>query len=92
MGRKRTGKPRLHRASGKAFIELGGATVYLDAKYGTKAAQEEYDRLYGQWLANGKKPPPSKITETSGLTVNGLAILYLDEMEVHHIAASPQPK
>ena len=43
MGRKRTGKPRLHKASGKAFIELGGNTIYLEAKYGTKAAQQEYD-------------------------------------------------
>ena len=84
MGRKRSGKPRLHKASGRAIMDLGGSTVYLDAKYGTKAAQEEYDRRYGQWLANGKKPPPSKITEASGITINVLAIRYLDEMEEYH--------
>ena len=57
---KRTGKPRFHKESGRGFIELGGERIYLEAPFGTKAAQQEYDRLYGQWLANGKKPPPSK--------------------------------
>ena len=81
---KRSSKPRLHKASGRAFIELDGRRIYLEATYGTRAAQEEYDRLYGQWLANGKKPPPSKVTENTGLTVVALAIHYLNEMEEYH--------
>ena len=68
MARKHTGKPRLHKASGKAFIELGGKRIYLEAAYGTKEAEQEYDRIYGQWLANDRKPPPSKDTEVSGVT------------------------
>ena len=65
-------------------MDLGGDTVYLDAKFGTKAAQEEYDQRYGQWLANGKKPPPSKDTEVPGVTVEALVVKYLDEMEEYH--------
>jgi len=42
MGRRRNEKPRLHKASGRAFIELGGKRIYLEATYGTKEAEKEY--------------------------------------------------
>ena len=82
---KRTGKPRYHKESGKGYIELGGERIYLQAEYGTKECQEEYEQRYGQWLANGKKPPPSKSSEATGLTCNELVIHYLDEMEEYHV-------
>ena len=86
---KRSGKPRLHRKSGRAFIELGRKRIYLEAAYGTKAAEQEYKRLYGQWLANDQKPPPSKNTEATGMTCGELAIRYLDEAKDYH---SQQPR
>jgi len=89
MGRRRSEKPRLHKASGRAFIELGGKRIYLEAAYGTKEAEKEYNRLYGQWLANDRKPPPSKATEVAGITCGELAVRYLDEMKDYH---SQQPR
>jgi len=91
MGRKRNEKPRLHKASGRAFIELGGKRIYLEAAYGTKEAEQEYSRLYGQWLANDRKPPPSKDTETPGMTCSELAILYLDWAKKYHIPKEGEP-
>jgi len=91
MGRRRSGKPCLHKASGRAIMRLGGEIIYLDAKFGTKAAQEEYDRRYGQWLANGKKPPPCKDTEVSEVTCGELALHYLDWAKKHHIPRGGEP-
>jgi integrase len=91
MGRKRSEKPRLHSASGKAFIELGGKRIYLESAYGTKAAEQEYNRLYGQWLANDSKPPPSKDTEVSAITCGELALRYLDWAEKYHIPNEGEP-
>jgi len=91
MGRKRNEKPRLHKASGRAFIELGSRRIYLEAAYGTKEAEQEYSRLYGQWLANDRKPPPSKDTEVSGVTCGELAIRYLDWAKGYHIPKEGEP-
>ena len=91
MGRKRSEKPRLHGASGRAFIELGGKRIYLEAAYGTKAAEDEYERLWGQWLANGRKPPPSKDTEVSGIACGELTICYLDWAKGYHIPKEGEP-
>ena len=86
---KRSGKPRLHKDSGRAVIELGGKRIFLKAAYGTKEAQQEYNRLLGQWIANDRKPPPSKVTEAIRITCRELAIRYLDEMKDYH---SQQPR
>jgi hypothetical protein len=91
MGGKRSKKPRLHKASGRAFIELGSRRIYLKAAYGTKEAEKEYDRLYGQWLANDRKPPPSKDTEVSGVTCGELAVRYLDWAKKYHIPKEGEP-
>lgn len=91
MGRKRNEKPRLHKASGRAFIELGGKRIYLKAPYGTKAAEQEYSRLYGQWLANDRKPPPSRDTEVVGVVCGELALRYLDWAKKYHVPKEGEP-
>ena len=94
MGRKRSEKPRLHKKSGRAFIELGGKRTYLEAPYSTKKdspCQKEYDQLLGQWIANGRKPPPSRDTEAPGATCGELAIRYLDWAEKYHIPNEGEP-
>src|SRR5688572_20258571 len=50
------GIPRLrhHRPSGRAVVTLNGRDVYVGA-WGARAAQLEYDRLIGEWLANGRR-------------------------------------
>jgi len=84
---KRTGKPRLHKDSGRAVIELGGKRIFLKAAYGTKEAQQEYNRLLGNWIANDRKPPPSRDTEAS-VTCGELAIRYLDWAKKYHMGTS----
>ena len=88
---KRSKKPRLHKDSGRAFIELGGKRIFLKAAHGTKEAQSEYNRLLGQWIANDRKPPPSKDTEAPGMSCGELAIRYLDWAKGYHIPKEGEP-
>ena len=48
-------KYRKHRGSGQAIVNLNGQDFYL-GPHGTKASKIEYDRLIGEWLANGRQP------------------------------------
>ena len=48
---------RLHKATGQAFVELGGRRFYL-GKHGSKASREEYERRIAEYLGNGRKLPP----------------------------------
>jgi integrase len=52
----RTPKYRLHRASGRAVVSLDGRDVYL-GKHGSPESRAEYDRVIGEWLARGRRPP-----------------------------------
>ena len=45
---------RKHRRSGQAIVTLSGQDHYL-GPHGTKASKSEYDRLVGEWLANGRR-------------------------------------
>lgn len=46
-------KYRKHRGSGQAVVTLNGRDFYL-GPHNTKASKWEYDRLIGEWLANGR--------------------------------------
>ena len=48
-------KYRKHRTSSQAVVTLNGRDFYL-GPHGTKASKIEYDRLIGEWLANGRQP------------------------------------
>lgn len=64
-------KYRKHRASGQAIVTLDGKDHYL-GPHGTKASHGEYDRLIGEWLANGRRSPCT----ASALTVMELAVAF----------------
>jgi integrase len=49
----RNPKYRRHRASGQAIVSLNGQDRYL-GPHGSQASRAEYDRLIGEWLANGR--------------------------------------
>lgn len=53
---KKTPSCRLHRSTGQAVVVLDGRTIYL-GKFGTDASRAEFDRLVGEWLANGRRLP-----------------------------------
>jgi hypothetical protein len=62
MPRLTTDVPKLClHARGQAFIKVDGRQIWL-GRYGDPLTQEKYDRLVGQWLANGRAlplPPPT---------------------------------
>ena len=72
---------RLHKATGQAFIELGGRRFYL-GKHGSKASKEEYQRKLAEYLANGKKLPPT--LAKTGITCQELAIHFLEWAEGYY--------
>ncbi len=45
---------RKHRASGQAIITIDAKDIYL-VPFGTQASRNEYDRVIGEWLANGRR-------------------------------------
>lgn len=63
-----------HRASGQAVVTLNGHDYYL-GPHGTKASRLEYDRLIGEWLANGRRF--QRATVDDGLTMVELIAAYL---------------
>ena len=63
---------RKHKATGKAIVTIGGRDYYL-GNYGSKASQLEYDRLVGEWLANGRRMPEES---SQGFTVAELVEAY----------------
>ena len=52
-----------HRPAGQAVVTLDGKAFYL-GPWGTKTSKREYDRLVGEWQANGRRLP-ARATPTS---------------------------
>lgn len=55
-GSKKTPGYREHAPTNRAVVTIDGRDIYL-GKYGTKESRREYDRLIGEWLANGRRLP-----------------------------------
>ena len=66
-------KYRKHRPSGQAVVTLDGKDHYC-GPHGTKPSKLEYDRLIGEWLANGRRVPIT--TESKPLTIVQLCSEY----------------
>lgn len=69
-----------HKATGQAVVRLDGKDRYCGA-WGTGAARARYDRLIGQWLANGRALPA--VTDAP-ITVVELADRYLEHCDQHY--------
>jgi integrase len=61
----------LHKASGQAVVRLNGKDHYL-GRFGSAAANEAYERLIAEWLANGRRLPAAN----GEMTVNELILAY----------------
>ena len=44
----------LHKSLGLAYVAIDGRQIYL-GRYGSKESREKYDRVIGEWLANGRR-------------------------------------
>jgi integrase len=85
--RSRPPSLRRHKASSQAVVTLGGKDHYLGpwpAGRGKPpaAAQEGYDRLIAEWLANGRQLPQRP--NESPLTVADLILAYFRHVEQHY--------
>ncbi|MFV2069345.1 MAG: tyrosine-type recombinase/integrase [Pirellulales bacterium] len=79
-------KYRKHRATGQAVITLNGKDHYL-GPHGTKVSKREYDRLIGEWQANGRRAP----AEHSDLTISELLAAYLRHAKGYYRRADGTP-
>ena len=75
-----------HRASGQAVVRLNCKDVYL-GPHGTKTSKLEYDRVIGEWLANGRQLP-SESTET--LAVKDLIARYWAHCKTYYVKNGKQ--
>ena len=76
-------KYRKHRASGQAIVTLSGKDFYL-GPHGTKASKTEYDRLIGEWLANGRQLPRS--SDDQPITVVELIAQYWRHCKTYYLS------
>jgi len=74
--RKQLPKYCLHKGSGQAYCRIAGDTHYL-GKHGSDASRREYDRIMGEFIANGRQP----FRHPDEITVSQLIIRYLDHVE-----------
>lgn len=56
---------RVHKASGRAFVELNHRRIYL-GPHGEPETQERYHATIAEWIANGRRLPvdPNQVTVT----------------------------
>lgn len=71
---------RLHKASGKAVVTLDGRDHYLGL-YGSPESRQAYDRLTGEWLANGRRSPGLPEQQ---LTVEELMAAFWAHVEAYY--------
>lgn len=74
---RRIPKYRLHRPSGQAVARFNGIDYYL-GKHGSPESRDEYDRLLGEWMINGRQAPLKVVSRPIGqMTINELILGYL---------------
>lgn len=73
-------KYRKHK-SGQARVVLDDQTFYL-GKYGSKASREKYNKLVGEWQANGRELPPP-VNET--VCITKLCLEYLKHAKKYYV-------
>lgn len=74
---------RKHKPSGRAVVTLNGRECYL-GPHGTEVSRNEYDRLIGEWLANGRRTPEPSLNRPT-LTVSELILRYWEHVKQHYV-------
>lgn len=72
---------RKHKASGQAVVTLNGRDHYL-GPHGSRVSRTQYDRLVGEWLANGRRP---MVADAAGITVVELLARYWHYAKEHYV-------
>ena len=71
---------RKHKASGQAVVTIGGKDVYL-GPHGTIASRTEYDRIIGEFLTAGRRPPEASIQK---LTIAEIALAFWNHAQSYY--------
>jgi integrase len=71
---------RKHLKSGQAVVTLNCVDHYL-GPYGSKVSKNEYDRIIGEWLANGRQIPKP----VGAISVAELVLAYLRWAESYYL-------
>ena len=74
--RKQLPKYCLHKATGRAYVRIGGKMYYL-GKHGTEASRRKYDQMIGEYVANGRQA----FQHPDEILIESLIIRYLDHVE-----------
>ena len=74
---------RRHKATGQAVVTLDGTDFYLGL-FGSPPSQAEYNRLVGEWLANGRRLSDPSLP-VADRTVNEVAAAYLAYAEGYYV-------
>lgn len=69
-------KYRKYKRTGQAVVTLSGVDHYL-GPHGTEASKAKYDRLVGEWIANGRELPPDKAKTAAPIRIVELCARYL---------------
>ena len=83
MSKHRLPSYRLHKPSGQAVVTLNGKEKYL-GQWKSKASRIEYDRLIGEWLANGRQFPVSN-DPSKDLSIIELIAAYWDYAKGYYV-------
>lgn len=86
MSSERVPQYRRHKPSGLAVVTLDARDFYL-GPYGTAASRAEYDRLIGEWVANGRRLP-GPAGPAAGLTINELLAAYWQYAQSYYVKGS----
>src|SRR5688500_4682805 len=70
---------RLHKQSGQGIVTLSGRDVLL-GKHNSPESRERYNRVVGEWQANGRTLP----TPPAAVTVTMLVIAYWKHCQTHY--------
>jgi len=73
---------RHHRASGQAVVTLCGKDFYL-GPWSSEASRREYDRIVGEWQANGRQLPDA-MDLRQRMSVNDLMLAYWRFAETYY--------
>lgn len=73
---------RLHRPSGQAVVTLSDRDHYL-GPWNTAASKDEYDRLIGEWLANGRNLPANGCNDS--LTITEVVAAYWEFAKGYYV-------
>lgn len=95
MARPKSLKPKHchHKATGRGFVILNGEWKYT-GMWGSQEAQDEYDRLIGEWIASGRHLVSNRPTvvvqgadvgEGGVLTVNTLLAAYWVHAQAYYV-------